>query len=95
MSSEPYCIAQVPIEELLPERLQGEAPGLRRQIETLDVWFDSGSSWAGAVEGQPGMSFPADLYLEVGLATYVKNLVISSCHTSRRGCWDGELRFSW
>ena len=34
----------------------------------MDVWFDSGSSWAGVVQecaGRDlGMSFPADLYLE-------------------------------
>ena len=29
----------------------------------MDVWFDSGSSWAGVVQAG-GLSFPADLYLE-------------------------------
>ena len=53
-----------PLEELLPARLRGEAPRLRRQLETLDVWFDSGSSWAGVLEARPGLRFPADLYLE-------------------------------
>jgi len=38
-----------PIEELLPERLRGEAPRLARQLETLDVWFDSGASWAAVL----------------------------------------------
>jgi hypothetical protein len=31
----------------------------------MDVWFDSGTSWAGVVEARPGLAFPADLYLEV------------------------------
>ena len=53
-----------PVEELLPERLRAEAPRLRKQLETLDVWFDSGSSWAGVLEARPGLGFPADLYLE-------------------------------
>ncbi len=55
---------QLPVEDLLPERLRGEAPKLRKQLETMDVWFDSGTSWAGCVESTPGLSFPADLYLE-------------------------------
>ena len=53
-----------PLEELLPARLRDQAPRLRRQLETLDVWFDSGSSWAGVLEARPGLRFPADLYLE-------------------------------
>ncbi len=34
--------------------------------DTMDVWFDSGSSWAGVLaEGsQHGLNYPADLYLE-------------------------------
>ncbi len=36
--------------------LQGE--------DTMDVWFDSGSSWAGVVSSTPGLRYPADLYLE-------------------------------
>jgi hypothetical protein len=56
---------QLPVEDLLPERLRAEAPRLRKQLETMDVWFDSGTSWAGCVEGNHGLAFPADLYLEV------------------------------
>ena len=56
---------QAPIEELLPESLKGEALKLEKRLETMDVWFDSGTSWAGCVEGTEGLSFPADLYLEV------------------------------
>ncbi len=59
---------QAPIEELLPESLKGEAPKLEKRLETMDVWFDSGTSWAGCVEGTEGLSFPADLYLEVSRA---------------------------
>ena len=35
-----------------------------RRAETMDVWFDSGTSWAGVLEARPGLTFPADLYLE-------------------------------
>ena len=30
----------------------------------MDVWFDSGSSWAGVLQATPGLTYPADLYLE-------------------------------
>ena len=56
---------QAPIEELLPESLRAEVPKLEKRLETMDVWFDSGTSWAGCVESTEGLSFPADLYLEV------------------------------
>ena len=32
----------------------------------MDVWFDSGSSWAGVLGGDEALNYPADLYLEVG-----------------------------
>ncbi|MCF6775128.1 isoleucine--tRNA ligase [Thiotrichales bacterium 19X7-9] len=35
-----------------------------RSSDTLDVWFDSGSSNYCVVEKRPELSFPADLYLE-------------------------------
>jgi isoleucyl-tRNA synthetase len=30
----------------------------------MDVWFDSGSSWASVAAARPGLKYPADLYLE-------------------------------
>lgn len=56
---------QAPIEELLPKSLRAEVPKLEKRLETMDVWFDSGTSWAGCVESTEGLSFPANLYLEV------------------------------
>ena len=35
----------------------------RREQDILDVWWDSGSSWAAVAERR-GMGFPVDLYLE-------------------------------
>lgn len=29
-----------------------------------DVWFDSGTSWAGCLGADPALALPADLYLE-------------------------------
>lgn len=30
----------------------------------MDVWFDSGSSWAGVAKARKDLAYPADLYLE-------------------------------
>jgi isoleucyl-tRNA synthetase len=54
----------LPIEDLLPESLRHLAPNLVRGEDTMDVWFDSGSSWAGVLERTEGLEAPADLYLE-------------------------------
>ncbi len=35
-----------------------------RESDILDVWFDSGTSFAAVVQQRPELSFPADLYLE-------------------------------
>ncbi len=51
--------------ELDPRELLGdEAADYDKVTDTLDVWFDSGVSHACVLEGNPGLSFPADLYLE-------------------------------
>ncbi len=65
--------------ELLPPSRAGEAHLWRKGTDTMDVWFDSGSSWAGVLGGltSAGASdaavgddqaaafhYPADLYLE-------------------------------
>ncbi|WP_276805042.1 isoleucine--tRNA ligase [Lactobacillus hominis] len=54
-------------EELLPEGFTSEhSPNgkFRKETDILDVWFDSGSSWAGVMKQRDGLNFPADLYLE-------------------------------
>ncbi len=35
-----------------------------KEKDILDVWFDSGVSWAAVLNGSKGLEFPADLYLE-------------------------------
>ncbi|MBV9670955.1 MAG: isoleucine--tRNA ligase, partial [Acidobacteriales bacterium] len=37
-----------------------------KEMDILDVWFESGSSWAAVVETEPELRFPADLYTEGG-----------------------------
>ncbi|MBR4741680.1 MAG: isoleucine--tRNA ligase [Desulfovibrio sp.] len=55
------------IEDIVPKGLhcphcQGEQ--WERETDILDVWFDSGSSWAAVLQQRKDLSFPADLYLE-------------------------------
>jgi isoleucyl-tRNA synthetase len=38
--------------------------GLKKGRDTLDVWIDSGTSWAAVSQKRPDLTFPADLYLE-------------------------------
>jgi isoleucyl-tRNA synthetase len=38
--------------------------GLTKGRDTLDVWIDSGTSWAAVLGQRAGLPFPADLYLE-------------------------------
>ncbi|KAI8006474.1 hypothetical protein LOK49_LG07G01425 [Camellia lanceoleosa] len=42
----------------------GHASEYEKGTDTMDAWFDSGSSWAAVLEKRSGLSFPADLYLE-------------------------------
>jgi len=56
---------------LLPPAYAAEAAQWRKGTDTMDVWFDSGSSWAGVLGGIQGskpraaeLHYPADLYLE-------------------------------
>ena len=54
--------------DLLPDKYKSEADKWTKGTDTMDVWFDSGSSWAGVVQErankEKGLSYPADMYLE-------------------------------
>jgi isoleucyl-tRNA synthetase len=51
-------------EELLPESYRNNGRTYRKGTDTMDVWFDSGSSWAAVAEGRSELAYPADIYLE-------------------------------
>ncbi|WP_147821511.1 isoleucine--tRNA ligase [Salidesulfovibrio onnuriiensis] len=58
---------EAPIEELVPEGLTCPKCGgnhWKRETDILDVWFDSGTSYAAVVEQREETTYPADLYLE-------------------------------
>jgi isoleucyl-tRNA synthetase len=50
--------------DLLPDTYKDEADKWKKGTDTMDVWFDSGSSWAGVTKARGELDFPADLYLE-------------------------------
>ncbi|HSH69300.1 MAG TPA: isoleucine--tRNA ligase [Deferrisomatales bacterium] len=61
------CWFERPLEEFLPDgaacpRCGGTA--FRREEDILDVWFDSGVSFAAVCEARPELHSPAELYLE-------------------------------
>ena len=52
------------VEALLPEAYRNNGKKYRKGTDTMDVWFDSGSSWAAVVGVREGLSYPVDIYLE-------------------------------
>ncbi len=60
------------VDELLPATYRDNGRKYRKGTDTMDVWFDSGSSWAGVLGGESheskiapyAMNYPADMYLE-------------------------------
>ncbi len=50
--------------ELLPEAYRNNGRTYRKGTDTMDVWFDSGSSWAAVLEQRENLRYPADIYLE-------------------------------
>jgi isoleucyl-tRNA synthetase len=53
-----------PVADLLPAAYRDQADQYRKGMDTMDVWFDSGSSWAAVAMKRQGLSYPVDLYLE-------------------------------
>jgi isoleucyl-tRNA synthetase len=42
----------------------GAPAPFRKEMDILDVWFDSGISWNAVLVGNPELAFPANLYIE-------------------------------
>ncbi len=56
-------------EKVLPQNAKCAGCGgteFRRETDILDVWIDSGTSWAAVLETEPELRFPCDLYTEGG-----------------------------
>ena len=55
---------ELPIDELLPEPYRSNGKTYRKGTDTMDVWFDSGSSWAAVAEQRSELKYPVEMYLE-------------------------------
>ncbi len=53
----------LPAGTLCPSCGHGE---FRKEMDIVDVWFESGASWHAVLEAEPELHFPADLYTEGG-----------------------------
>ena len=52
------------VSQLLPPSYLNEADRWQKGTDTMDVWFDSGSSWSSVISKKENLNYPADLYLE-------------------------------
>lgn len=50
--------------DLLPEMYKDQADKWKKGTDTMDVWFDSGSTWSGVADARKELRYPADMYLE-------------------------------
>jgi isoleucyl-tRNA synthetase len=59
-----------PVEDFLPAetacRNCGAVMQFRKEMDILDVWFESGASWHAVLDVEPELHWPADLYTEGG-----------------------------
>ncbi len=55
---------EMSVEELLPEPYRSDQKTYVKGTDTMDVWFDSGSSWAAVVQQREALQYPAEIYLE-------------------------------
>jgi isoleucyl-tRNA synthetase len=53
-----------PESELLPEPYRSNGRTYRKGTDTMDVWFDSGSSWAAVADQREALHYPTEMYLE-------------------------------
>lgn len=52
--------------DILPEGIKCECGcgDFEKETDTMDVWFDSGSSWRAVIENRENQPIPVDVYLE-------------------------------
>ena len=55
---------ELSVEELLPESYRDNGRRYRKGTDTMDVWFDSGSSWAAVAQQRSDLHYPVEMYLE-------------------------------
>lgn len=55
---------ELPEADLLPPAYRDNGRTYRKGTDTMDVWFDSGSSWAAVAQQRPELHYPVEMYLE-------------------------------
>lgn len=55
---------ELDVADLLPEPHRQDAAQYEKGMDTMDVWFDSGSSWAAVANRRDELTYPVDIYLE-------------------------------
>jgi isoleucyl-tRNA synthetase len=55
---------ELPVEDLLPEPYRSNGRTYVKGMDTMDVWFDSGSSWAAVAQQREALHYPVEMYLE-------------------------------
>jgi isoleucyl-tRNA synthetase len=81
-------------QRLNPEELLGaEAADYEKSTDTLDVWFDSGSTHDTVMRRRSELKFPADLYLEGSdqHRGWFHSSLLVSCAINGRAPYDGLL----
>ena len=55
-------------EQIIPSGLKCQcgSPKFQKEMDIIDVWFESGSSYLATQRHEPGWPYPSDLYLEGG-----------------------------
>ena len=75
------------------ELLGDDAAHYRKLSDTLDVWFDSGTTHASVLRRRDDLSFPADLYLEGSdqHRGWFQSSLLTSCAINGRAPYDALL----
>ncbi len=75
------------------ELLGADAGDYRKVPDTLDVWFDSGTTHASVLRRREDLGFPADLYLEGSdqHRGWFQSSLLTACAIDDRAPYDGLL----
>jgi len=85
--------------EILPKGYQCECGGTEfdKDQDTMDVWFDSGSTHLAVLEERPELKWPADLYMEGGdqFRGWFQSSLLTSVATRGVAPYKGVLCHGW
>ena len=84
------------VEQLIPDGLRCpscNSESFVKETDILDVWFDSGVSWAAVCEYRPSLEYPAHLYLEGSdqHRGWFHSALLTSVGTRKRAPYRGVL----